>query len=58
MVGVIAFALLQAAEFGLGLAMGRGAAAYGRDLLTQRGQIGFAAQLAFAVLPLLVRPRP
>ncbi len=56
--GLVAFALLQAAEVALGLALGTSLAAQAAALATLRGLIGFAAQIVFALLPLAVARTP
>ena len=52
--GAVAFGLLMAAEFALGvLAFGQTPAGFLRALAQPPGALGFAAQLAFALFPAL-----
>jgi hypothetical protein len=54
MKGGTAFVLLQAAEMALAaIAFGKPPPAYVRDLTTAPGALGLAAQLAFALFPVL-----
>lgn len=54
--GAVAFALLIAAEFALGLAlMNRGFAAQIREMASTPGLIGLAGQVLFAAFPLIAR---
>ncbi len=54
--GGSAFVWLMLAEFGLAMAFGRAPAAYLASFLTADGLLGLAGQLAFAALPLLIKP--
>jgi hypothetical protein len=52
--GAVAFALLMAAELGVAiLAFGRTAAEHAASYASARGALGLAAQIGFALLPLL-----
>jgi hypothetical protein len=54
--GAVAFALLMSAELGLSvLVFGRSIAAHFADYGTAAGAIGLAAQIGFALLPLVER---
>jgi uncharacterized membrane protein len=54
--GIVAFILLQAAELALGYVMlGMDVSGYVASLTTPHGILGFVGQLAFGVMPLLVR---
>lgn len=52
--GVAGFALLMTCELGLGLALGTTPGEWFAGLATHAGVAGLAAQLVFAILPLLV----
>lgn len=54
--GGTAFAWLMLAEFGLALAFGQTPAAYAAALLAPPGLLGLAGQVAFAALPLIIKP--
>jgi hypothetical protein len=54
--GGSAFVWLMLAEFGLAMAFGRAPGAYLVSFFTVDGFIGLAGQLAFAALPLLIKP--
>jgi len=54
--GGSAFVWLMLAEFGLAMAFGRAPGAYLASFFTVDGFIGLAGQLAFAALPLLIKP--
>lgn len=49
--GLVALALLIAAEAGLAAVFGRGPGEYFASLTTVDGALGFAGQLAFALIP-------
>lgn len=51
--GGVAFALLMAGEIGLSMLMGRSLAQHLAVYRTANGQLGLAAQVAFAAFPLL-----
>lgn len=57
-IGLIAFALLISAELLLSWARGTTPREFAAGLLLPAGIIGMAAQVLFALFPLLVRPRP
>ncbi len=54
--GGSAFVWLMLAEFGLAMAFGRAPGAYLASFFTVDVFIGLAGQLAFAALPLLIKP--
>ena len=54
--GGSAFLLLMLAEFGLAMAFGRAPGAYLASFLRADGLLGLAGQLAFAALPLFIKP--
>jgi hypothetical protein len=57
-VGLVAFALLMAVETGLSVTLfDRSLAQQVSAYATLAGAIGLAGQLAFALIPLLARPR-
>lgn len=56
--GGLAFVLLQAAEIALANAFGTSPTAYLAGLVTPRGALGLAAQVAFAALPIFVPDHP
>lgn len=51
--GAVGFALLMAAEFGLGLVVGRGPAVQLAGWREPAGALGLAAQVAFGLFPIL-----
>ena len=55
--GACAFLLLQAAELGLGVALGRTPAEHFASFATSAGAIGLAAQMGFGAMPLIVGRR-
>jgi hypothetical protein len=55
--GALAFALLLAAELALALALGRSAGEWLASLGEPPGLLGLAGQVAFALMPLALRPR-
>lgn len=54
--GGTAFVWLMLAEFGLAMAFGRAPGAYLESFFTADGLLGLAGQLAFAALPLFIKP--
>jgi hypothetical protein len=52
--GGLAFVLLQAAEVALATVLGTSPTAYVTALATPRGALGFAAQVVYALIPLIV----
>lgn len=56
-IGLIAFAMLMIAELSMSALRGIGPRAFAASLLTTAGALGLAAQLLFALIPLLIRPR-
>jgi hypothetical protein len=55
--GALAFALLMASEALLALVIGAGVAAWLAGMASTAGAIGLAGQVAFAVMPVVVRNR-
>lgn len=56
--GAFAFALLLAAEAALAVALGGNLDDWATGLTTTPGAVGFAAQICFSLMPLLVRRSP
>lgn len=54
--GAVAFGLLQAVELGFAAAFGTPPSVYLGAVATAKGALGMAAQVAFALMPLVVGP--